>query len=118
MRLKKKILITGVTGMIGSHLLDALLQKGGYDIVGIDNLSYGKLINIQHNLSHPDFKFYRVDIADIDALKMLAKDVSIILHLAAVKKISDQESSMPTLTVNAKGTENIFEVAKMWGCKI
>lgn len=118
MRLKKKILITGVTGMIGSHLLDALLQKGGYDIVGIDNLSYGKLINIQHNLSHPDFKFYRVDIADIDALKMLAKDVSIILHLAAVKKISDQESSMPTLTVNAKGTENIFEVAKMWGCKV
>lgn len=104
--------------MIGSHLLDALLQKGGYDIIGIDNLSYGKLSNIQHNLSHTDFKFYRVDISDIDALKMLAKDVSTIIHLAAVKKISDQESSMPTLTVNAKGTENIFEVAKMWGCKV
>lgn len=116
--MKKKILITGVTGMIGSHLLDALLQKGGYDIIGIDNLSYGKLGNIHHNLSHADFKFYRVDISDLDALKMLAKDVNTIIHLAAVKKISDQESSMPTLTVNAKGTENIFEVAKMWGCKV
>lgn len=116
-KMGKRILVTGVTGMIGSHLTDELLRRN-YTVTGIDNLSYGKLINIKHNLDHPDFKFYRVDISDLDALKILAKDADIIVHLAAVKKISDQESSMPTLTVNAKGTENIFEVAKMWGTKV
>jgi len=113
----KKVLVTGVAGMIGSHLLDSLLKKG-YEVVGIDNLSYGKLINIQHNLSNPKFKFYRVDIADMDTLKILGRDIDIIIHLAAVKKIGDKDLSMPTLTVNSKGTENVFEVAKMWGAKV
>ena len=36
-----RVLITGVAGMIGSHLLDALLSSGRYDVVGIDNLSFG-----------------------------------------------------------------------------
>ena len=44
----KNILITGVAGMIGSHLLDEML-KLNYNIIGIDNLSYGNLVNIQHN---------------------------------------------------------------------
>ena len=37
----KKILITGVAGFIGSNLADKLLKNGGYEIIGIDNLSYG-----------------------------------------------------------------------------
>lgn len=113
----KTILITGVAGMIGSQLADALLQKK-YRVIGIDNLSFGKLENIEQNFSNNNFKFYQVDILDIDTLKILGKEVDIIVHLAAVKKISEKESSIPTLSVNAKGTENIFEVAKMWRCKV
>lgn len=113
----KKILITGVAGMIGSHLLDELLAKGYY-VIGIDNLSYGKEVNIEHNLSHPNFRFYKVDITDLETLKILGKDIDIIVHLAAVKKIGEKDISMPTLLVNAKGTENVFEVAKMWGNKV
>lgn len=117
MKFQKSVLVTGVAGMIGSHLLDELLAKG-YKVIGIDDLSYGKEENISHNFSNSDFRFYKVDISDFDTLKILGKDVDTIVHLAAVKKIGEKDISMPTLKVNAKGTENIFEVAKMWGNKV
>lgn len=115
--MSKNVLVTGIAGMIGSHLLDVLLKKG-YKVTGIDNLSYGSLDNIKHNLSDPNFKFYRVDVTDLDTLKILGKDIHTIVHLAAFKKIGEKDSAMPTFTINGKGTENIFEVAKMWGCKV
>jgi UDP-glucose 4-epimerase len=113
----KNILITGVAGMIGSHLLDEML-KLNYNIIGIDNLSYGNHENISHNIDHPDFKFYNVDINDFETLKILGKDIDTIIHLAAYKKIGEKDLAMPTFKINCKGTENIFEVAKMWGSKV
>jgi UDP-glucose 4-epimerase len=113
----KQILITGVAGMIGSHLAEELLAKG-YMITGIDDLSYGSLENLSGSLSSANFKFYRVSILDFETLKILAKDVGTIIHLAAVKKISEKDISLPTLMVNTKGTENVLEAAKMWGCKV
>ena len=113
----KRVLITGVAGMIGSHLLDYLIVKN-YEIIGIDNLSFGKTENIEQHLEVERFKFYRVDVGDFETLKILSRDVDIIVHLAAVKKISELDSSMATLTVNVYGTENIFRAARMWGCKV
>lgn len=115
--MSKKILVTGIAGMIGSHLLDVLLDKG-YQVTGIDNLSYGSLENIKHNLDHPNFKFYRIDIRELASLKILGKDTDIIVHLAAFKKIGEKDDAMPTFSINGKGTENVLEVAKMWGCKV
>lgn len=112
-----KILITGVAGMIGSHLSEELLGKG-YELIGIDDLSYGKLDNISQSINHPNFKFYKVNILDFETLKILSKDVATIIHLAAVKKIAEKDISLPTLQVNTKGTENVLEAAKMWGCKV
>ncbi|MGE3261151.1 MAG: GDP-mannose 4,6-dehydratase [Bacteriovoracia bacterium] len=114
---KKTILITGVAGMIGSHLLDQLMERN-YEVIGVDDLSYGKMENIQHHMGKPNFRFYRVDVLDFETLKILGRDVATIAHLAAVKKISESEPAMPTLSVNVKGTENVLEVAKMWGCKV
>lgn len=113
----KRILVTGVAGMIGSHFLDELLKKQ-YSVIGIDNLSFGSLENIKHNMANPNFKFYHVDVTDLETLKILGKDIDIIVHLAAFKKIGEKDLSMPTFKINGKGTENIFEVAKMWGCKV
>jgi UDP-glucose 4-epimerase len=115
--MKKNILITGVAGMIGSHLAEELLAKG-YTVTGIDDLSYGKEDNIKNSLAHPSFRFYKVNILDFDTVKILSKDVHAIIHLAAVKKIAEKDISLPTLLVNTKGTENVFEAAKMWGCKV
>jgi len=111
------VLITGVAGMIGSHLLDRLLGRE-YTVTGIDNLTFGRVANIEHNVGHPRFTFYPVDILDFDTLKILAKDADTIVHLASVKKIAEKDSSMATLKVNAKGTENVFEAARMWGKKV
>ncbi len=113
----KRILVTGVAGMIGSHFLDELLKKQ-YSVIGVDNLSFGSLENIKHNMANPNFKFYNVDVTDLETLKILGKDIDIIVHLAAFKKIGEKDLSMPTFKINGKGTENIFEVAKMWGCKV
>ncbi len=113
----KNILITGVAGMIGSHLLDELLKKD-YNIIGIDNLSFGSIENIAHNIDNPKFKFYNIDICDFETLKILGKDIQTIIHLAAYKKIGEKDLAMPTFKINCKGTENIFETAKMWGCKV
>jgi UDP-glucose 4-epimerase len=114
----KKILITGVAGMIGSHLLDELLATRDYEIIGIDNFSFGHRDNIKQNIDHPNFKFYTIDIFDIETLKILARDVDTIVHLAAVKKIDEKTPGLPTLTTNVTGTENIFKVAAMWNCKV
>ena len=62
MRGIKKILVTGVAGMIGSHLADELLIKG-YRVLGVDNLSAGKTENIAHNLSNPNFIFHNTSIS-------------------------------------------------------
>lgn len=115
--MKEKVLITGAAGMIGSHLSEQLL-KIGYHVVGIDDLSYGKKENLAESLKLDNFSFYKVSILDFDTLKILSKDVSTIIHLAAVKKIAEKDVSLPTLLVNTKGTENVLEVAKMWGCKV
>jgi len=104
--------------MIGSHLLDELLKLGDYEIIGIDNFSFGSRDNIKHNIDNPKFKFYPIDIFDVDTLKILARDVDTIVHLAAVKKIDEKTPGLPTLTNNVSGTENIFKVAAMWNCKV
>jgi UDP-glucose 4-epimerase len=113
----KRVLITGIAGMIGSHLLDLLIAKN-YEIIGIDNLSFGKLHNLENHLGNDRFKFYRVDVRDFDTLKILMRDVDTVVHLAAVKKIGEADSSMDTLMVNQRGTENVFEAARMWGSKV
>tara|TARA_B100000315_G_C14467711_1_gene536776 strand:- start:105 stop:1088 length:984 start_codon:yes stop_codon:yes gene_type:complete len=114
----KRILITGIAGMIGSHLLDELLKNQDYEIIGIDNFSFGNRDNIKHNLGNPNFKFHPIDIFDIETLKILARDVDTIVHLAAVKKIDEKTSGLPTLTTNVSGTENILKIAAMWNCKV
>jgi UDP-glucose 4-epimerase len=116
--MSSNILITGIAGMIGSHLLDALVDDSNNKIIGIDDLSFGKIENIAHNFGRANFKFYSISVLDFETLKILGKDVDSIVHLAAVKKIAEINPSYPTLNVNARGTENILEIAKMWGAKI
>jgi UDP-glucose 4-epimerase len=113
----KTVLITGVAGLIGSHLLDELLAKG-YEVKGIDNLSFGKITNIQEHLQNSQFTFFREDILDLTVLDRICKDVDAIIHLASVKKVGEAASCMATLKVNGQGTENVLAVASSHGCKV
>lgn len=113
----KKILITGVAGMIGSHLADRLL-KSGYSVIGIDNLDIGSIANIEHNLKDKKFTFIKADILKPSKIKKCFKNVDIIVHLAACKKIGENGNALKTLTVNTEGTRNILELAKPGKIKV
>lgn len=113
----KKVLITGVAGMIGSHLTDSLLEKG-YSVLGIDDLSVGKIENIEQQQNNNNFVFQKIDVSNFPQMQEVFQDVEIIVHLAAKKKIGEDGSGYNTLTVNTKGTENVLELAKEFHCKI
>lgn len=61
-----KSLVTGAAGFIGSHLVDALLDRGER-VVGIDNLKLGRPENLSRARQHPRFKFYQADLNDLAA---------------------------------------------------
>jgi UDP-glucose 4-epimerase len=78
-----KVLITGVSGFIGSNLLDYLLEKTDWQIVGYDNLSTGNKENIEDQSKNKRFEFVNKDVFELNSLK----DYSIVFHLAALPRI-------------------------------
>lgn len=103
------VLITGVAGFLGSHLADALLAKG-YRVVGADNLSHGTLENIREAQRSRDFEFHQIDVCDMDALRSVARGVSVIAHLAAFK-IPRYGKAIDTLLINSRGCHNALQLA-------
>ncbi len=61
--MKKRILITGGAGFLGSHLCERLLNQD-HEIICLDNLFTGRKQNIAHLMSHPNFEFMRHDITE------------------------------------------------------
>lgn len=80
---KEKILITGVAGLLGSHLSTHLLNKG-YDVIGIDNLTGGYLEFIDERLIK-NKKFYKIDLNDTKSLDKIFKKhkIDYVYHFAA-----------------------------------
>lgn len=108
----KKVLITGVAGFLGSHLAKDLLASGCI-VVGVDNLSSGKITNIK-GLPEDRFIFKEMDAC---SRKLLADsdfhNVEEIYHLAsAASPKYYQASPFETINVNTIGTKNMLELAK------
>ena len=74
---KKKILITGVAGFLGSHLAEKLSNLN-YDVIGVDNMSSGYEDNIPKNI-----KFYKSDCCDFEKMNQITKGIDVIYHCAA-----------------------------------
>ena len=103
--MKPRIIITGIAGFIGSNLAIKLLEKG-YEVVGIDNLSYGIVEQIPSAA-----KFYNVDIRSEKISKIIRQD-DIIFHLAAKNCISDCEiDPVDTISNNILGSMNLYHHA-------
>ena len=114
----KTYLITGGAGFIGSHLSDRLLQKG-HRVLSIDNLSTGRMSNIQHLFKYEKFQFSRACITSEVVLDRLASESDIIVHLAAsvgVERIISHP--VETITNNVGGTEMVLQAALRYGCRI
>ncbi|MDP2055354.1 MAG: SDR family oxidoreductase [Acidobacteriota bacterium] len=106
-----RVVITGAAGFIGSHLSEALLDRG-FSVVGVDNLLTGDLANIAH-LRDRNFQFIRHDVTnyiDIDG------PVDYVLHWASpASPIDYLELPIPTLKVGALGTHKALGLAKAKG---
>ena len=74
---KKKILITGVAGFLGSHLADKLYELN-YDVIGVDNMSSGYEDNIPKTIN-----FFNFDCCNFDKMNEIMKDVDVVYHCAA-----------------------------------
>lgn len=105
-------LVTGGAGFIGSNLCEALIQKG-YKVKCLDNLSTGKIENLDNFINHQSFQFVNGDIRDYDACFNACKDVDYVLHQAAWGSIP-RSIEMPQLyeEINIKGTLNMLEAAR------
>jgi len=108
-----RFVITGAAGFIGSHLSEALLQRG-HSIVGIDNLLTGDLANIRH-LIGPTFQFTKHDVTTFIEVE---GPVDCVLHWASpASPIDYLELPIPTLKVGALGTHNALGLAKAKGAR-
>ena len=105
-------LVTGGAGFIGSHLADLLIETG-HKVVVIDNLSNGRLNNINHLLDNEDFEFYELDITNLDDIKPIFKDVDWVFHLAGMSDIVPSiESPKKYYECNVTGTFNVLEASR------
>jgi UDP-glucose 4-epimerase len=113
-----RILITGGAGFIGSHLAERLL-KGGHQVKVIDNLSTGKLENLETFKDHPKFSYVVGSILNRELLEQLIAESEQVYHLAAavgVKYII--ENPLLSLKTNIVGTDNVLELCNKYKCKV
>ena len=109
-----KIIVTGGAGFIGSHLTDALLQKG-HQVVVIDNLSTGKKENV-----NPKAKFIKADITNFAQLSKIFKKEKprAVFHLAAIARVPlSVKDPVSTSKSNILGTVHVFKAAVDTGVK-
>ncbi|MFQ5906643.1 MAG: UDP-glucuronic acid decarboxylase family protein [bacterium] len=107
--------VTGGAGFLGSHLCEALLQRG-YGVIILDNLITGDRKNVKALASLPGFEFLERDICDgID----VEGDVDIVFHLASPASPSDYlKYPIETLRAGTLGTLNCLEFAEKTGCSL
>lgn len=116
--MKENVLVTGGAGFIGSHLCELLVHHG-HRVVAIDNLSTGRLENIQHLLPMAGFQFVRESITNSQVLDRLTSEADIIIHLAAVVGVKlIVEDPVNTIATNIMGTEAVLTTANRYGCKV
>ncbi len=107
-----KVLVTGGAGFIGSNIIEKLLKQNN-SVICLDNLSTGKLTNIEQFLSLDNFTFINKDIRDIDVCQKACKGIDIILHQAALGSVPRSiHDPITTNSVNITGFLNILTAAR------
>lgn len=100
----QKVVVTGGAGFIGSNMVDRLIHEGK-EVIVLDNLSTGKLENVNSKAT-----FYKIDLAEIeiDELVTLFKDVDVVFHFAALARV--QPSIEDPLTFNNANVNSTLKV--------
>lgn len=117
MVLKKKILVTGGAGFIGSNLVDRLMERGNRVLV-FDNLSSGKMEFIKHHLENPDFTLMKGDLLDHEAIERACKDADMVYHVAANPDVKLGASDTKVhFDQNILATYNLLEAMRKTGVR-
>jgi dTDP-glucose 4,6-dehydratase len=112
---RKRVLITGAAGFLGSHLCDRFIKEG-FHVIGMDNLITGNLSNIEHLFKLEQFEFYHHDISKFIHVP---GELHYILHFASpASPIDYLKIPIQTLKVGSLGTHNCLGLAKAKGARI
>ncbi len=123
--IKKRFLVTGGAGFIGSHLVDRLLANSPARVTVVDNFDdfYSQQIkrnNIENHLLHPAYRLVEADIRNYTALKQLFSDevFDVVIHLAGKAGVRPSVTDPRTYQeVNIAGTTNLLDLAERNGIK-
>ncbi|MFC1940995.1 SDR family oxidoreductase [Chloroflexota bacterium] len=108
----QKVSVTGGAGFIGSHLAELLLSRG-YHVVIIDDLSTGKMSNIEPLLKSANIEFIQGSITDLPLLQELFQGVYYVFHQAAIPSVPRSvDSPQYSHEVNITGTLNVLLAAR------
>ena len=112
---RKKVLITGAAGFLGSHLCDRFIKED-FHVIGMDNLITGDLRNIEHLFHLQQFEFYNHDVSKF---VHVPGELHYILHFASpASPIDYLKIPIQTLKVGSLGTHNLLGLARSKGARI
>ncbi len=115
-----KLLVTGGAGFIGSNFILYILDKyPNYEIINFDKLTYaGNLENLKSVENHPNYKFVKGDINNLELLDLFMKDVDAVVHFAAESMVDRSIMGADEFVkANVLGTYTLLESAKNNGNK-
>ena len=115
------VLVTGGAGYIGSHTVIELLDNG-YEVVVVDNLCNSKEESLKRvrEIAGKDFKFYKADVCDIDAMREIfeAESIDSIIHFAGLKAVGESVAKpIEYYDNNIGSTMVLLKVMREFGCK-
>lgn len=112
---KKRVLITGGAGFLGSHLCDRFIKEG-YRVIAMDNLITGDVKNIKHLMPLQDFEFINHDVSKFVEIE---GNLDYILHFASpASPIDYLKIPIETLKVGSLGIHNLLGLAKAKNARI